>query len=571
MLRTKIPSGIKKSCIMFNSILTILLSLLLMASLAGCGSPAITTSTLATKKETLTSSSSPAKPTGELVTALNSFGNGSLIPWTSDIGQIVCLVYDCLIYWDELNRKNIPGLAESWEVSPDALTTTFHLRRGVQFSDGWGELTAADVKFTMEGHAGKDSRGFTAQTRNIANMETPDPYTLVVHLKKPAPVFFTTFTIGNGGVLQGIVCKKYIETVGTKDASQKPVGTGPFKLVEYKEGSYYKLEAVESHWRVVPEFKNLTVRLIPEVSTIVAALKTKEIDAAMNIPAEQLADLQSAGRDTEVSPVGGFLLVVDWGGICLPIDDRYDLATHNKDPWVDIRVRKAMNISIDREAISKAIFAGAASPVVVPLLSADINKYLYPFDQAAAKQLLAEAGYPNGFSFRFISYTQQGIPETPRVVEAIAGYWQQIGLDPKITAIDYTTYNNNNRLTLKTAGDISLARIGYGADLLEKGATWLMPNYPMAYFQDEGSYALWQEGTSKVNFDEREAYVEKLNTYYYENFGPLVVCRTPYCYAWSDKISPPPHAATSAPTYFEYIRHAQPLNTFRLFTPWSGR
>ena len=153
----------------------------------------------------------------------------------------------------------------------------------------------------------------------------------------------------------------------------------------------------------------------------------------------------------------------------------------------------------------------------------------------------------------------------------MAGYWQQIGLDPKITAIEYAAYNNNNRLPLKTAGDISLAKMPPAADLLERDATFLMPNYPMAFFQDEGSYAIWKEGSAKVTYEERAAYVDKLNQYYFENIGPMVICRTPNCFGWTDKISTPPHAAQSAPTYLEYVRHAKPLNTFRLFTPWPER
>ena len=95
----------------------------------------------------------------------------------------------------------------------------------------------------------------------------------------------------------------------------------------------------------------------------------------------------------------------------------------------------------------------------VPLFSADMDKYQYPYDPAAARQLLKDAGYPNGFSFKVISYIYPGVPETPRIMEALAGYWQQIGLDPKITVIDYNTYYNKNIVTCKTAGDVSLIPI----------------------------------------------------------------------------------------------------------------
>ena len=191
-------------------------------------------------------------------------------------------------------------------------------------------------------------------------------------------------SVGNSGICQGIVSKKYVETVGEEVASQKPIGTGPYKLVDSQSGSYFKFEALDNHWRVVPEFKTLTVRLLPETSTLVAALKNKEIDLAQ-VPAEQLADLKAAGVAVEVSPLGGGMLVIRWGGFVIPADKRYDPAYHNKDPWTDVRVRKAMAIAIDREAISKAIFAGSAKPAGVPLNSADMDKYHYSYDPAAAK------------------------------------------------------------------------------------------------------------------------------------------------------------------------------------------
>ena len=196
-------------------------------------------------------------------------------------------------------------------------------------------------------------------------MDTPDPYTLIVHFKDPYPTFWMDLSMGNSTVYQGIVSKKYVETVGEEVASQKPIGTGPYKLVDFKSGSYYKFEALDSHWRVVPEFKYLTVCLVPEVSTMVAMLKNKEIDLACNVSAEQLADLKAAGVATEYSPAGGGIIMVSWGGIAIPEDKRYDPAYHNKDPWTDVRVRKAMTISIDRQAISKAIYAGNAVPAGV--------------------------------------------------------------------------------------------------------------------------------------------------------------------------------------------------------------
>ena len=446
MLGKQITLGQKGSGTMFQPTLIVVLTLLLIFLLTACSTPEATTLTAPATTQASTSSGpatttvAAAKPQGELVAALPSYGNENWLPWLDPVmANLHDIVYDMLIYWDNVNRKFIPGLAENWEVSPDGLTLTYHLRKGVHFSDGWGEITSADVKYNFEMQASPKSIGKTSQCRRIASMDTPDPYTLVVHFKDPYPIFFADLSAGNSGVCQGIVCKKYLETVGEEVASQKPIGTGPYKMVESKTGSYFKFEAMEDNWRVVPEFKTLTVRLIPEISTLVAALKTKEIDCTQ-VPAEQMMDLKAAGVAVELSPVGGNVIMVSLGGMVVPEDNRYDAAYHNKDPWVDSRVRKAMAIAIDREAICKAIYAGYAKPAAVPVIASGSDKYQYPLDPVAAKQLLDEAGYPNGFSFKLMSFTEPGYPEMPRVVEALAGYWQQIGLDPKITAVDFAVY-----------------------------------------------------------------------------------------------------------------------------------
>ena len=135
------------------------------------------------------------------------------------------------------------------------------------------------------------------------------------------------------------------------------------------------------------------------------------------------------------------------------------------------------------------------------------------------RQLLKDAGYPNGFSFKVISYLQPGVPESPRLMEALAGYWQQIGLDPQITVIDLATYNNKNVAPLKMAGEVSLYRIAPVADMLSRAELFLMPNVTTPLFEDEGSYAIYNDAPKKT-FEERWACVDKLNKYYYRKCWP---------------------------------------------------
>ena len=186
------------------TILTMVLTLLLIPLLAACTTPSATTQA-PTSSEPVTATTAPATPTalavkpqGELVAALSKASAiGNFLPWADPTSaSLDMIVYDMLIYWDNVNFKFQPGLAESWDVSPDGLTLTYHLRKGVQWQDGWGEFTSADVKYNFEMHASSQSAGKTAQCRRIASMDTPDPYTLVVHFKDPYPNFLYGFIYG---------------------------------------------------------------------------------------------------------------------------------------------------------------------------------------------------------------------------------------------------------------------------------------------------------------------------------------------------------------------------------------
>src|SRR3989475_8146046 len=157
-------------------------------------------------------------------------------------------------------------------------TWTFKLRSGVQFHEGFGEMTAEDVKFTVEQNLKPDSQGGSAPffRMHLDRIETPDKHTVVMHFKNrvwEVPSNFTQF-VG----YQNITSKKYIESVGEDKAALHPIGTGPFRHVEGNQGDYHRFEAVANHWRKTPAFKELVVRRIPDPATRLAGLRAGEID-----------------------------------------------------------------------------------------------------------------------------------------------------------------------------------------------------------------------------------------------------------------------------------------------------
>ena len=380
--------------------------------------------------------SAPA-PTGTVAVAMSSLHEETFLPWNGGFARTFYLspIYEFLVYIDPETRALVPGLATKWEMSNDAKTWTFWIRQGVQFHEGWGEVTAEDVKYSVERLIARDSIvGPASPMRSlIAKVEAPERYKVIVYLNKPDPELDRGY-FGSGQALW-IVCKKHMETVGDKTANDHPVGTGPFTLAEHKKGVSIKLktiEGIEKHWRVKPDFQNITFLVVPEEATRVAMLKTGEVDLAP-ISYDAVNSIKTTGLTVVTIPYS-WTPVIRLGGLAEPKPARYK----QDNPWADKRVRQALNYAVDKEAIIKNIFYGLAKPAGVDNPCREwMDIKSYPYDPAKAKQLLAEAGYPDGFKITLKVFTTSPGAELPIIGEAVGMYWQAIGLKVTIVPIDY--------------------------------------------------------------------------------------------------------------------------------------
>jgi peptide/nickel transport system substrate-binding protein len=328
-----------------------------------------------------------------------------------------------------------PMLAEKWQMSPDAKTWTFTLRKGVQFHDNHGEMTAEDVKFSFELLMGKDAIATTTPQwrKNIEKLEAVDRYTFRLTLKAPDPDVL--FELSSAREVQ-IVSKKQIESVGLDKAAQKPAGTGPYRLVEWRRGELMRYQAVDKHWRVVPQFKELVYRFVPEDSTRVAMLRTGEADI-IELPRSLKKDIEGAGLEARRALWPGIVVFGIMGGQYLKDRPAYNA----KVPWLDKRVREAINLAVNRKALVEHLFLGEAQPSIVPIIPSwvkDLNNPAwkpYPYDVDRARKLLAEAGYPNGFAAEWRAYGMPGVPEMVSLSEALQIDLARIGvkLDLKLT------------------------------------------------------------------------------------------------------------------------------------------
>jgi peptide/nickel transport system substrate-binding protein len=338
-----------------------------------------------------------------------------------------------------------PMLAERWQMSPDAKTWTFHLRKGVQFHDNFGEMTAEDVKYSFELLMGKDAVASTTPQwrKNIANLEVVDRHTFRLVLKNPDPDVL--FELSSAREVQ-IVSKKQIETLGVDKAGQKPAGTGPYRLAEWRRGELMRFQALDKHWRVVPQFKELVYRFVSEDSTRVAMLRTGEADI-IELPRSLKKDIEGAGFEARRALWPGVVVFGVMGGQYLK-----DRPTYNpKVPWLDRRVREAMNLAVNRRAMIEHLFLGEAQAATVPVIPSWVKELNnpawkpYPYDPDRAKKLLAEAGYPNGFTAEWRAYPLPGIPEMVSVSETLQIDLAKIGVKLDLKHTEFPTHRSHAR------------------------------------------------------------------------------------------------------------------------------
>jgi peptide/nickel transport system substrate-binding protein len=377
----------------------------------------------------------------ELTIALSSFSAETVDPALQghNVKYYLSLMFDYLVgTTPEGQPSQAGGLASKWENSADHKRWTFHLRKGVRFHTG-EEMTSEDVKFSLQRAMSKRSTtGYAGPLRTlIQDIETPAPDRVVI-VTKEATLIIPTY-LSRSLSTEGIVLpKKYIEANGDDVFARKPVGTGPYKFVEQVVGSHIKMTAVDHHWRIgVPKYKNVTFRLVPEETTRIALLRRGEVDVA-DVSRERVKELEKEGFPIHMRKEEAIIHV--WW--VLGPDGRTP-------PTSDKRVREALNLAIDRNEIGQSIFGGYAEPAAIPMgltwafkdvgfkVTPDMT---YAYDPARAKKLLADAGHPAGFTLDVYAFQLPGLPEGKAFAEAVAGYWEKIGVKSKLIPVDYPAF-----------------------------------------------------------------------------------------------------------------------------------
>jgi peptide/nickel transport system substrate-binding protein len=313
-----------------------------------------------------------------------------------------------------------PSLAESWSVSKDGRVYEFVLRKGVTFHNG-DPLTAEDVKFSFERYKGAAGGLLKAKVEAV---QIVDSHRVRFQLKEPWPDFMTFYGTPASGAAW-VVPKKYIEQVGVDGFKKAPVGAGPYKLAGMTPGVELVLEANEKYWRKTPNVKRIVMKIVKEGTTRIAMLKRGEA---------QIAYLVEGALGEEVKRDPNLRLEYSGGTAPFWVDFLGGL-NDPKSPWHNPKVRLAVTYAIDRKAISEAETLGA-SPITGSIIPREFEYALpvdpVPYDPQKAKQLLAEAGYPNGFDTGTIT----PVPPYYSFAEAVAGYLGAVGIKVQVQKME---------------------------------------------------------------------------------------------------------------------------------------
>lgn len=350
--------------------------------------------------------------------------------------RILSNIYEGLVRYKDGSLDVEPGLATSWEISPDGKTYTFHLREGVKFQDG-SPFNADSVKFDLDrvldknhpyNHTGPFP--FVFLLGPIESTEVKDPMTVVIHLKESYAPMLTMLASAIGG-LTGVspeAVKKY-----DKEFSRHGGGTGPFTFTTWEAGQRFVLEANKNYWGPKPKLSGIVFRPIIDENARVSEMLSGGTDLTIEVPPDNVATFKaSPDKFTYYEQPGPHL----W----------YLLLNTEEKPFDDKRVRQAANYAINKEAMVNDVLKGTATVAAGPTPPAftwahDPGLKPYPYDPAKAKQLLAEAGYPNGVDVTFyVTESGSGMLSPQLMGTAIQADLAAVGIRAKIETYEWNTF-----------------------------------------------------------------------------------------------------------------------------------
>ena len=380
--------------------------------------------------------------------------------------NVMSYIYDSLLRTDE-NGKITPYLAESYK-QIDGTTWEFKLKKDAKFSDGT-PLTAEDVKYTVDSFKDPSKNFKLASDYKFMDIEIKDPQTFVIKLQKPFQSLPLRLTC------MSILPKGYLEKVGDEEFAKKPIGSGPYKVQEWTKDNQIVLVKNENYYGTKPKADKVVFKIIPEAASRMAALESHEVDIISGVQTSEVERLKGVSG---IKVVGGPTTRVIFLGMNLKTDT----------PLKDKKVRQALNYAVNKEEIIKGVLDGNATPIPTiatpqyEFYDKDIKPYEY--NPEKAKELLKEAGYPDGFDIQ-MSLTESYM-NGQDVAQAISGQLEKVGV--RVTPV--MEASNGRTPKFKSATILPLYMMGIGGpysdiDLVskisfssgERYSTWSDPQF----------------------------------------------------------------------------------------------
>jgi peptide/nickel transport system substrate-binding protein len=353
------------------------------------------------------------------------------------------MIFEKLVDTDGAAR-NIPGLATEWRVLGPTVWE-FKLREGVRFHNG-SPFTAEDVVFTIQRlpNVPNSPSSYAAYARPIVRMEVVDPLTIRFHTATPYPLLPLDMT--NVRIIDAQTHAN--ATTEAFNSGQLAVGTGPFRVVNHRSGDRIEFERNATYWGQAPAFQRVNYRMITNDAARTAGLLAGDLDFIDQVPTTDLARLRGDQRLALSETVGLRLIFLGLDHLRAENENSPHITDNDgrplgRNPLKDVRVRRALSMAIDRQAIVDRIMDGAATPAaqfLPPGTFSHVQDLQPPrFDPEGARRLLAEAGYPNGFRIQLNSPNDRYINDS-RIAQAIGQMWTRIGVRTGVEAQTWATF-----------------------------------------------------------------------------------------------------------------------------------